>query len=318
MHLRIPFTLVALLWIAACQPSKEAEPAQTGGLRTQATVLYCGETELRVEYLSSEEVRVTAGSETLQMVRVPSASGSKYQVKGDATSFVWLKGERATLKIDGRDFPECGPARRSTSSLQARGNEPGWTLRIDDREIHLETDYGQTQISAAFVAPTPTQGGRIYLAQGDEHALRITVLDELCADDMTGMPYPYQVTVEYDGQSLRGCGGNPASLLEGESWLVEDLDGKGIIDHSHMTLEFKGNKLSGSAGCNSYTTSFVLGGEGLSLATMAVTQKSCAESLMTQEDRFLSILQSVARFSFDETGALLLHTADGRRLLARR
>jgi heat shock protein HslJ len=49
-----------------------------------------------------------------------------------------------------------------------------------------------------------------------------------------------------------------------------------------------------------------------------VTEKACAPSLMNQETRVLAILRGVQRFSFAADGALLLHAADGRTLLARR
>lgn len=37
-----------------------------------------------------------------------------------------------------------------------------------------------------------------------EQALTVTVTDEVCADDMTGMPYPTRVVVELEGRELRG------------------------------------------------------------------------------------------------------------------
>jgi heat shock protein HslJ len=45
---------------------------------------------------------------------------------------------------------------------------------------------------------------------------------------------------------------------------------------------------------------------------------ACAPSLMQQEDRFLDILHNARRFEITDSGALVLITADNRRIAARR
>ena len=46
---------------------------------------------------------------------------------------------------------------------------------------------------------------------------------------MSGMFYPWTVTVERAEGVLSGCGGEPVSLLLGAQWVVESIAGAGII-----------------------------------------------------------------------------------------
>jgi len=135
---------------------------------------------------------------------------------------------------------------------------------------------------------------------------------------MTGMPKPQSVEVTIDEQVLKGCGGDPASLVRGPAWVVEDIDKSGVIERSRPTLLFddKG-RLSGSASCNTYTASYAIGGEGLAIGKSVSTRKACPPALMTQEQVFLAFLEAVDRFEIGEDGALILHAAT-RTLRARR
>lgn len=109
------------------------------------------------------------------------------------------------------------------------------------------------------------------------------------------------------------------SALIGAAWIVEDVDGSGIIDMSNATIEFgEGGLVSGRASCNRYTGRWSGEGERMTITPLAVTRMACAPALMEQEQRVLDILQAVDSWSVDETGALMLQTRDGRSLLARR
>lgn len=86
-----------------------------------------------------------------------------------------------------------------------------------------------------------------------------------------------------------------------------------------MTLTFDtGGRLTGRAGCNNYVGRYTLTGESLTISTSSVTLKACAPSLMQHEDQFIGVLKAVQRFEISPTGALVLHTADGRTLTARK
>ncbi len=204
-------------------------------------------------------------------------------------------------------------------AFRARGNEPPWSLAIEADTMTLVTDYGNTR----QVMPTPpvqsTAAGRRYATKSDGKDVVVTISDRPCADNMSGMPFPATVVVQLDGRELSGCGGEPVSLLNGNEWVVEDIDGKGIIDNSRVSLNFGDDgRLYGRASCNTYSATFTLTGEGLTVANAVTTEKACAPSLMQQEGRFLEALQSVQRFEIGPTGELILHGPEGPGIVARR
>lgn len=104
---------------------------------------------------------------------------------------------------------------------------------------------------------------------------------------------------------------NPAQIT-GITWLLEDLNGAGIIDSSHMTLllDDAGNA-SGHSGCNRYTAGYELKDTTLSIKpNAAMTMMACAPALMEQEQRFIDALVLMSAYHFDETGALILSGED--------
>src|SRR5699024_587167 len=121
--------------------------------------------------------------------------------------------------------------------FEARGNEPGWLLVIND-QITLDWAYGQHHAQMPRTQPERRDGGILYTGATAEHTLDVRITDDMCRDSMTGMPYPRTVTVIMDGTKLAGCGGRSQSLLVGDEWVVEDMANAGIIDASRMTLNF--------------------------------------------------------------------------------
>jgi heat shock protein HslJ len=203
--------------------------------------------------------------------------------------------------------------------LVATGNEPGWRIDIAEGRVTLVADYGATRLEMRAGEPQPVPGGRRYAGNADGRVLVVAVLDRLCEDDMTGMPRPYAVEVTVDEQLMRGCGGDPATLLQGGSWVAEAIDGTALADRSQVTLTFGADgRLTGTASCNNYSAAYSLTGEGLTIGTAAATRKACPPPLMAQEQAVLSLLESVERFEIAEDGALVLHGSGGRTLRARR
>jgi heat shock protein HslJ/uncharacterized lipoprotein YbaY len=263
--------------------------------------------------------QLAVGERRYDLREAVSASGARYEAIDDPRTSVWNKGNRATVTVGGEPWPECEvvpvAAAAAPPRLQARGNEPFWSLDID-ATLRLRTP------SATLEGPAPqrqmTDGVRRYDGTLDGRPISVTAREQRCADTMTGMPHPLTVEMQFDGRTLRGCGGNPADLLVGREWVVEDIGG-GMIDRSRATLAFAPDgRLAGRASCNSYTATYTLSGEGLAIGKGATTMMACAPSLMQQEDRFLDILHNARRFEITDSGALVLITADNRRITARR
>ncbi len=277
--------------------------------------LLCGDRRARAT-ASAEGLWLEAAGQRHELSEVPSASGARYQLPSDPETEFWSQGGKATLKLSGVAWPECEitPA----AALVARGNEPGWRLDLDSDTLTLSWDYGAHALAANTPAPVFDERVTSYGTRVGDRRLLIAVHDQVCADDMTGMPHPKRVILSLDDRILRGCGGDPEELLAGE-WTIEDVDGQGIVDSSQPTVVFDGDgDIGGRGSCNSYGGSYRLSGEGLAVSDLFSTLMACSEGLMAQERQIFAILEAVGRFEVDETGALILHSHDGRTLTARR
>lgn len=214
-----------------------------------------------------------------------------------------------------------GPAVAATAvenaSVQARGNEPGWMLKINGAKLLLSLDYGTREIEAKLPTPVRTDDTRTY--QLPEQNLSIRISEYLCNDSMSGMPYPSTVMLELEDRRLTGCGGEPSDLFEGAEWTVHSLAGRPLPEKVSVTISFlDDDRVAGSSGCNRFMGGYELTGEGLSFGQIAGTRMACPEPQMQTEQRFLALLQDVNRFEITPDGALLLITTDNKRIKAER
>jgi heat shock protein HslJ len=119
------------------------------------------------------------------------------------------------------------------------------------------------------------------------------------------------------GVLLAGCAGVKGTVppnLVGTAWLVEDLEGRGVIDNLQSTLEFpEEGRAAGNLGCNRFTTSVTQSGPLLSFGMPAATRRMCPPAIMDQEDRYSgvllktrgSLLDGDMLYLLDERGAKL-------------
>jgi heat shock protein HslJ len=263
-------------------------------------------------------MQLTIGNATFEMRPVEAASGARFVAAGDPTTTFWSKGDRATLVVRGQKFPECTRVEAEPKVFRATGNEPGWRLEISGTKMTFLGDYGQTRIETP-ATDVGTTGHRQYAARTKDHDLTVRIFDRICNDTMSGMPHPNAVEITLDGKQLNGCGGDPGALLQGAEWAVESIDGTGIIDDSRVTLNFSADhRIYGKASCNNYMGGYTLTGETLTISNTGATMMACAPPLMQQEGLFFGVLKGVHGFAIDDTGALILHSGDGRTIKARR
>jgi heat shock protein HslJ len=198
------------------------------------------------------------------------------------------------------------------AGLTARGNEPGWQIEITDRAITFSTMDG-VAVSIEPVPPATTANEvTVYSATVEDSPFSLVVVDKICSDTMTGMPFPKTVAVISGDQKLIGCGGDTLSLLLGD-WTVEEIGGRGVIAESEASIAFDlDGSLHGNSSCNRFFGSFDLTGEGLTISETGGTMMACDPGLMDQEQRFLSSLEAVGRFESLPDGRLRLIAEDGR------
>lgn len=241
----------------------------------------------------------------IEMQEAVSASGARYVAMDGSETELWTKGDEASLTLEGQDMGQCVKPTPAPFLYRARGNEPGWHARIGEDTVEITADYGALILTAP--RPDVQISPGTYLFDLPRIAARLTLQERLCHDDATGMPYPHDATLVLGERSLQGCGGDPADLLIGAPWHIEDVAGQGVIENVEITMAFDADgRVSGRAGCNRFFGGYALTGEGLQLGRMGVTMMACPEAQMAQERRVLDALDNVRRFDIDANGALLL------------
>lgn len=99
------------------------------------------------------------------------------------------------------------------------------------------------------------------------------------------------------------------------SWQVEDIDGGGVIDKSHITVEFLDDgQIAGSTGCNRYRGSIArhVDKKRLSISQLSVTRRACPPAITAQEKRFLAALESAERVELMNETWLLVFDSQGK------
>ena len=101
-----------------------------------------------------------------------------------------------------------------------------------------------------------------------------------------------------------------ASKLLG-SWLVEDINHRGVIDMAQTTVQFNDDgKVSGSICVNRYTGTATIEDDALRFGPLATTRRAGPPAMMDQEQKFLQAIESVAAYQFGEPG--ILYFLDGQ------
>lgn len=200
--------------------------------------------------------------------------------------------------------------------VEGGGQEPAWRIRATESSLTLTLDLG-ARTHTAPVQAIRSGPFRVDLrGQSSDHILEVSILRSVCRDVMSGMPYPLTLEVRLDGsEPLRGCGGDPGSLLRtGQVWEVIQMDGIATLDSSRPSLRFdqETGRIEGSASCNAYGASFTLTGESLTFGTPAIdSQRPCDPSTLAQEAAFLERLGAVYQMDFSSEGWLVLSGAAG-------
>jgi heat shock protein HslJ/uncharacterized membrane protein len=302
-------------------------------LAASRDVLQCAELLLPVS-VQHNVVRLTFADLEQEMLATPAASGSLYvsaqPAPGGASSpdYVWFKGPRATVQWQGQRLPECVVVPTAAAQYRAVGQEPSWNLNISAMGWTLQqlggpgaswTPQGAPQWSGSNRETT-----RLHTLQPQGATVRIT--ERLCADTMTGMPYPQTVEVmpEPGATPLRGCGGQPATLLQDLEWRVVGVEPSSVApdlwlqDPPATVLMDSQGALTGRAPCNRYAGSYTLSGEGLQVQQPALTRMACAPHRMAMERDFMAVLNAVHRFERPSANEIVFHAPNGGRVVARR
>jgi heat shock protein HslJ/membrane-bound inhibitor of C-type lysozyme len=301
----------------------------------------CAGTAIEVIYLEHTAILQLDG-ESVRLGPVASASGTRYQgwrADGVLIDF-WEKGGTAMLNVAGNDYPECSliqtpvaaatdatspaetptaaPAPEVIRTYSARGNEPFWLAQADATEVRWSTaDHVAADVFTDLTRTTRADGFDL-AATREGGALALSANATVCRDSMTGMPHPDTVVVQVDGREFTGCGGNPIDVLTPNEWTVASIGGAAMSGRP-PTLQFSADaQASGFAGCNRWTSSAVLSGEGLRIGMAAATRMACLDDTASkQESDFLAALGRITSFDVDANGDLLLKAGNETVIVAK-
>jgi len=289
-----------------------ADPLELGMIRVEpvmplafVTGVQCQDTEVEIGILDEDMVLRVEGRD-IALRQSVSASGERYEGVSDPETVVWSKGDEITIRLEGRDLPEC----RQTlppgqQPYRARGIEPGWHVDLGDGTATITADYGEITREAPRPEAIPEPGG--YLFDMPEAGASLRIEERLCRDAATGMPYPDIAALSLDERRLTGCGGDPLDLLTGEAWRITSIGGTAPVEPERVSINFLAPaRVAGSTGCNRFVGGFTLTGEGLHFGAIGSTLMACPDELMAQERDLLDAIEQVTRFDMTDTGALQL------------
>jgi heat shock protein HslJ len=108
--------------------------------------------------------------------------------------------------------------------------------------------------------------------------------------------------------------------LSGTRWQLVSYGEAGtetpIVVGSFITLEFReGNEVSGTGGCNSYGSSYVLGDGAITFNDVFSTERACTDmAIMNQEQAYLAGLQTAVGYTLSDD-QLILTSEKGQQLV---
>ncbi|CAN7766845.1 YbaY family lipoprotein [Mesorhizobium sp. LjNodule214] len=106
-----------------------------------------------------------------------------------------------------------------------------------------------------------------------------------------------------------------AAALLGQSWLVEYIDGIGVIAEPQATFRIsEAGKAGGSGPCNVYFATAKVDGSTIAISEIGSTFKACAPEVMAEEKALFEALARAASYHVD-AGKLTITDKDGKDIL---
>lgn len=209
--------------------------------------------------------------------------------------------------------PPQGPGEQAAAYM-ALGTEPGWTLEITPSRLNYDGDYGETKIMVPNPGAKPSFNGERYVTD----RLKIDITHGECSDGMSDRRYRDTVTVTADGKTVKGCGGKilPPTELAGTNWTFVSIGSVAVAADRPTALQFDGNRMSGSAGCNRFSGSYSVDGGTLKAGPLMATEMACPG--MELEQAFFKLMASPVSLTFADDGTLILTGSEGRTAVLKR
>jgi uncharacterized membrane protein/membrane-bound inhibitor of C-type lysozyme len=211
--------LLCNLALYGCTYSYPDNEAQTdiSATETEArTFVYeCPDDYSFVARTETGKVWLFLPGKTIDLPRVPSASGTKYS---SGSNIFWSRAGEALIETGDEKHAGCRNnlaraiwehAKLNGVDFRALGNEPGWYMEISNkRDILLVTDYGQRtyRFPSSTIKSEPHSRMAIYSGSSDDSLIEVIIKGDPCRDSMSGEEFSATVSVVVDNRRYTGCG----------------------------------------------------------------------------------------------------------------
>jgi|GEM_PF-4715938 heat shock protein HslJ len=175
--------------------------------------------------------------------------------------------EPPTAIITGPDTAEIDQSVTFDGSGSIPGSSPIVSYKWDLGSVSTRADRNSSTVTTSYDTPGVYQ---VVLTVTDEEGLSHSASHEIAV----------------------------SAPLEGTEWVLD-----GTLPGTEITLALSNGIAAGSAGCNTYTTSYSLAGQQLTFDPPKLTAMSCAPPTMAQEQTYLEALSGT--FSFEVLGEQL-------------
>ena len=103
---------------------------------------------------------------------------------------------------------------------------------------------------------------------------------------------------DFAQENTEGGASNDRALYA-QSWLVEDIGGRGVVDKAQTTMTFaEDGSVSGNTSVNRYQGRASVEGTKVSFGPLATTRRAGPPALMDQEMKFLKMEQKLLYHDF--------------------
>ena len=242
----------------------------------------------------------------------------------------------ASVALVSADQPAAPPAAQAAGTLEG----PRWVLvsyagpdgktiqAIPGTETTAQFANGTVSGSAGcnrYNAPYTVDGNKIQIGLGMSTMMACPppIMDQEAAY-LANLQAAASYKIAGDQLTLANAKGStvltfkaeiPISLTDGTWVLTSHNNGKGGVVSGAVDAEVTAvfgadGRLSGSAGCNTYSAPYTVDGNKIKIGLAISTMMMCAQPVMEQEQQYLAAIQQAATYNIQGT-RLELRSADG-------
>lgn len=201
------------------------------------------------------------------------------------------------------------------AALKAYGTEPFWDMEIGADTITFQDMDGELRQFPKPMAISTAEQNR-YIGDGFE----ILIQEQECNDGMSDREFGLAVKAKIDGESYKGCAGDPLppQSLSGTNWRFISVNGVRVGGGNDAQINFSDTNASGSSGCNHFSGGYKSGDNKISFGPLRMTKKGCGGRVGQIENILMGLLSGELSFEFGPSEQMLLRGASGQQAVLRR